>query len=253
MKSLQNWLVALGRLYWTALVQASKALAANWLIVPASLVLYLLVMVGYTLFAPLKFAGGLLVGLLQLVLLSFFYSYISRALNGDKLRVKELWEFDYELLNSIASVAFIFFIAILVASFGTHGSGNQTIPLILQLGLVFIFNTIPEVIYIKRLQGMEALSYSWNFTRDNWIEWYLPLLVCILPWLVASPYSLLVAFSTSEPLLPTLLIMNSVSRGFTGLDIIGTILALVIAIWFMLLRGFIFNSLESGAWKRQRY
>ena len=252
MSSLLNWLKSLSELYREAIVSASKALVKNWIIAPATLAMYILIFVLSGFLAPLQFAGGLILGLLQIVLLSFFYSYLSRAVDGEKLEFKDLLEFDFELLNGVASVAFIYFLIIMLTNFQPHDGGNFSLSMIVQLGFVFIFNSIPEVIYIKRLQSIEALSFSWGFTRDNWIEWYLPLVICILPWFVASPYSLLVAFSTSEPLLPTLFIIDSVSRSFTGANLVGMILALIISIWFMLLRGFIFKSLDSGAWRRRR-
>ena len=195
----------------------------------------------------------MIAGMIQIALLCYFYSWIAGTVQKERLGFRDLLEFDYGLFFNIISVAFIFFIVQFLLQTLTQGLDADFLLLCVQLGIVLVFNAIPEVIYLHRIEGGYALSEAARFTRDNWIEWYLPLLIVILPWLLGHPHSVLLSLSRSDPLLPPFIVMKGIMISYSGsVFAIGLpIVALLVATWFMLFRGHLFQALASGS-RRQR-
>lgn len=232
---------------------AAKGLVRNWPILIGCVALFYLFTFSSQFFGQFGFAGGMIVGMIEIALLCFYYAWISSTVQKERLRFSDLVHFDYSLFFNIISVAFIFFIVQFVLQSLTQGLDAKFPLLCVQLGIVIVFNCVPEVIYLHRIESGYALSEAARFTRDNWIEWYLPMLLVILPWLVTNPISVLVSLSISDPLFPPLIIIKGVVISYAGSVFASglPILALLVATWFMLFRGHLFQALASGS-RRQR-
>lgn len=242
-------------MYWDAARLASSDLARNWPILPGSIGLFGAYLIGITLFSGMGFAGGMIAGLIQISLLCLYYSWISQSVQKERLRFQDLLQFDYGLFFNIISVAFIIFIVQFLLQMLTTGLDATFLILAVQLGIVLIFNAIPEVIHLNRIESVPALSEAAKFTRDNWIEWYLPFVVIIAPWLLIDPESVLAVLSHSDPLLPPFIIVRG-SQTLAGhssglVQLLLPLITLVIANWLMLFRAHLFQALESGT-RRQR-
>jgi hypothetical protein len=125
--------------------------------------------------------------------------------------------------------------------------------LCVRLGLVLIFNAVPEVIHQRRYDGLTALIYAANFTRANWIEWFLPLLVLVLPVLIILPSYFLGVLASTEPLLPALVIVHSWEPLGYYAGSVMSLTGLVLGNWFMLFRAQLFNELDGGSRRRMVY
>ena len=147
-------------------------------------------------------------------------------------------------------VAFILFLVLIVVRLFVA----PTIPWmfsIVQLVFFLVFNPVPEVIYTHRFDGMHALSHAAGFVKDNWIEWFIPLLILMAPVIYLNAGSAVWILADTELLLPAMAIVKvwSIFGQVVGhaLSIIG----ILIAIWFMLFRAYLFLSLDSSS-RRQR-
>ncbi|NLF25967.1 MAG: hypothetical protein GX589_09975, partial [Deltaproteobacteria bacterium] len=135
-------------------------------------------------------------------------------------------------------------------------SNNLWLLLCVKLGLVVIFNAIPEVVHQRRLDGISALLAAAKFIRDNWIEWFFPLAVLAAPLLLLFPIDFLMVLASSEPLLPVLIIIKSWQPLEAAAHQAGTLIALaglVLGHWFMLFRAHLFNELEGGNRRKRIY
>jgi hypothetical protein len=54
---------------------------------------------------------------------------------------------------------------------------SQDVAFVVTLILLVILNPIPEVIYLGRSDGLGMFQESLDFLRENWLEWFLPLLL----------------------------------------------------------------------------
>ncbi len=259
MTSVRQFGLATLEMYRDSAVQASRDLARNWPILVGSIALYIVYSLSLRILQDLGgglgFAAGMIAGMIQIALLTLYYSWISQSIDRERLRLEALVQFDYGLFFNIISVAFVLFIAQFLLGQLTAGLDASSFLLCVQLGIVLVFNAIPEVIHLNRIESTFALAEAAKFTRDNWIEWYLPLLLVISPWLFYNAYSVLLVLAQSDPLLPPFVIVQGASivalysNSLTQWAL--PVIALVVANWFMLFRAHLFKSLQSGS-RRQR-
>lgn len=229
--------------YRRAATQATRGIIKNWILLIASLVAYLIFLVSATLFSNFGMAGGFLVGIVQILLLTAFYSWIYDTIQNERLTWSELYRFDYSMFSSLISVAFIFFIVQFIAQSMIAGLGDPKFLLFLNLGLVFLFNAIPEVLVVHRSESIPALTEALEFTRDKLIPWFIPLLIILIPWLFYAPSLLVVVFAKSDPLLPAAAIFSLVSS-LISVTYLDTAFGVLVAVWFTLFRMELFRELS---------
>ena len=169
--------------------------------------------------------------------------------------MKQLTHFEASLFFAIISVAFLIFIVDFLARPLLGDPGSRWAFWVIQLAIFILLNAVAEVIYIQRAEGIEAMGQSVNFIKENWIEWFTPLLIFFLPLLRINPSEVLVNFAQADPLIPPLPVIAEVgallSQYAPALGIVGTVLAVAIGNWFMVFRGHLFITL-AGSNRRQR-
>ena len=232
------------KVYGQAAREALRNLLRSPLLIVFSIANYF-IWLGYSaVFGDWGFVGGMILGIIQIVLLTYFYSWVASAVRREKISVSDLATFDYSMFSSLLSVAFIFFIVDFVAQSMIQGLDVMQILLFLNLALVFLFNAIPEVIVLHRYQSLPALTYALQFTRDNFLAWFIPIIVLFAPLIALSPQAALFFFAKSDPLLPAALIFNELGMAFGALHGGLTPIAIVVALWFTLFRMHLFLELD---------
>lgn len=242
------------RVYKDSAIKASISLYRNWVVLPGMLLSYIAFTLVASIAAPLGIVGGLIAGMTAVALLSLYYLWVQQSIDSRRIRFKELLEFDTGLFFHVMSIAFIFWIVLdLLLGSVSQGTGDGTVKLVAQLAAFFLFNAIPEILYRKRLEGMEALVDCFNFIKENWIEWFIPLVIILGPPLLLLPGEyILTTLATSQPLVPFTIILSTwpfrffaATSGFIGV-FIDHIPALIICHWFMLFRGYLFEAIQYG-------
>lgn len=232
-------------LYRAAAYEATQGLRRNWPILIGSIVLAILIIVIRNTFGSLGIAGGMLVGMAQVAVLSLHYSWLAATVEREKLSLRSLLGFDYGMFFTVISVAFVFFIIQFVAGSLLQGI-DKTFLLFLGLGLAFVFNAIPEVIIVERIESMPALGRAAEFTRDHALAWFLPLVFLLLPALMQSYDVVLISLASIDPLSPALIVPLPIAAllGGTVTPILTLALSIVVANWYMLFRINLFKKLS---------
>jgi hypothetical protein len=247
-------MVKIIRAYKDSAVKASIALCRNWIVLPGILLSYVVFTLVASIAAPLGIAGGFIIGMTAVALISLYYLWVQQSIDSRRIRFKELLEFDAGLFFHVMSIAFIFWIVLdLLLGSVSQASGDGTVRLVAQLAAFLLFNAIPETLYRKRLEGIEALVDCFNFIKENWIEWFVPLVIILgPPLLLLRGEDILITLATSQPLVPFTIILStwpfsffSGTYGFAG-GVIDFIPALIICHWFMLFRGYLFEAIQYG-------
>jgi hypothetical protein len=250
--------------YRKAASQASQSLKRNWLIMPASVLAYFALEIAVPLVSPLGIAGGFILGIFGIFLISLFYLWLEQAQERAPLKFQDLVRFDYGMFSAAISVAFILFLLRYITGMFGQTTGFP-LTLFVNVGFFIACNAIPEVIYIQRYESLPAIKEAFEFTKNNWIEWFLPFIVLALPILLSEPTLLLALLTGAETMIPAKILIDVVTIGcvkamalapqlFENAQSLPTILhlmAIVIATWFMLFRGFLFHELNGGT-RRQR-
>lgn len=234
-------------LYLTAGREAASGLRRNWPILIGSIALAALIIAVRSIFGSMGIAGGMVVGMAQVAILSLHYSWLAATVEREKLTIRSLTEFDYGMFFTVISVAFIFFLIEFIVGSLVQGL-DRTIPILLGFGLVVIFNAIPEVIIVERIESMPALGRAAEFTREHALEWFLPLVILLLPALLLSYELVLVTVATIDPLSPALIVPLAVDALVRQIGVGAALLTLpltvVVANWYMLFRINLFKRLS---------
>lgn len=246
----------------TALMYAACAAAAtrvfirNWIIVPGSIAAFLIFSVCMQLFLPLGMAGGFVVGLVEVALLTLYYRWIADSTEGDRLRFSDLIQFDYSLFVSIISVGFVVFIAKYIISSLILGMSLGWINALISLVIIIVLNPVAETIMHHRFEGMTAISHAYRFVLDNWVEWFLPFVLIMIPWMLIDRSDPLLMLARTDPLLPgSPVIFAAVALGY-WVPLPGLVLAaigVVVVNWFMIFRLNLFRDLDSSSRRQRSY
>jgi len=259
MSNLAQDISAIFEIYKESVTAATKGLIKNWIILPGTIAAYVALLFILNLTSGLGMVGGFIAGLFYVAFLTYFYGWVAQTIRKEKISLNSLKEFDWSLFSALISIGFIFWIlSMLVTPFG-HATETSWILACYSLGVFICFNAIPEIVFIKRYESIAALKYSFNFIKDNWIEWFMPFVILLAPAILTRPVSFLTALSGAnpfssggDPLLPAKFIFVQLTSILSAsIGSLGILLALIVTAWFMIFRGYLFTKLD-GSSRRQR-
>lgn len=210
-----------------------------------------------SLILPKGFVFSLILGLILAYFLSAYLCLVRYGLDGEKFDFESLKQDTNTLFSYVISALFTFFllnfmfdilsemkIAILDINFLKAAIG---------ILLAVFLNPLPEVIYIRGGNVAETFQVSFEFVKENFIEWFIPILVFIM--LVSGFYRLspesLFQIMSVNPLYQVELILFQLSSLALSPYMIGVLFLILLLLYFvMIFRGSIFKELQLG--RRQR-
>jgi hypothetical protein len=249
-------------IYKKCLLSAAKALFTNTALLAGVFALAFITVIIYQiiLFLPLEILKGFVLGLYQIAALTVMYGWLSDIVQGSKISFRGLISFQGDLFFKIMSVGFFLWIADLVIQSFLPGASGREWLLIYGFLIGIIFNPIPEVVYIHRFDGAHAFSHSLNFIKENWVEWFIPVLIFIAFCRVFYPMSWLSTFVNAAVLLPVApMISPLLSIGFVGLTagllvpFLFGVFGLALGSFFMIFRGMLFKELDTSSRRKRAY
>lgn len=234
---------------------AAERFIKNWALVPVCIVCWALLQAAATLLAPLGMVGGFIYSVSGFCLLTLFYGWISEIYSGAKLRMRDFLSFDLNMLLSIVSVSFIIFVVEWMLGSLLLGFKERGMVLaLLRLGIVFVFNALPEIVYLARRESVGAFQEAATFTKQHWIEWFIPYVIFLAPLLVVSPAAIPLVLADTYPLLPVAPVFAATHLWFAGeAKLFASVLGLVLALWFVLFRAELFRELSTGSARKRAF
>ncbi len=257
-------------LYRKVLQKTWQSLLRGWIVIAAVIGFVAVLALAMQVAAALGVAGGFLLGAVNALLVGTTLGLIEQAVTHARvLTVKDVFESVGQYFWDVIGVGFALWIPLMALDMGMQN--NPYGPFISYAVLLLMFlllNPVPEVIYLVRHESpLDVFKSAYEFVVENWIEWFLPMAVLLLP-IVLAPAGLRSFFALS----------TRVGRG-AGLDFF-QILVLPFALlggWFdyagipssvswylillltpplaisiLLFRGHLFASLSSSS-RRQRH
>lgn len=243
-------------LYVDAAKQASSALFRHiWIIglVPAySLALDLIA----TLAGGIGFAGGFVVFLAIAACASSFLALIAEAVAHQRVRFAALGQTFGRYFSRVITVFFLFWIVRLLLQMTVAQNPNLLWLLIaVNTGIFVVFNPIPELIYQGSDDGMALLQDAAQFTRDNLLEWLIPVAIMLTPFFLIDAQLGFLVMARIDVQNGLDLVIGALatwlSPASVAMNLVATALASLLIVWIMLFRGFLFRSLY-GSGRRQR-
>ncbi len=243
------------KIYIAALGEAWRGLILNW----RCLLLHLLFLIAFWLLAPVAMlfggmAGGFILGLILALLFAAYLSTVAAAVQREKVDFGEAWGRAVELFSPVINVLFILFILNLVAGMALNTPDKLWLRQSLNLLVTVLFNPLPEIIYSSRGSGTAAFAESFEFIKENFIEWFIPFLVLLSPLLLQDPAgfkSVLIFVMTTSPInILQIFFLTFSGPAFFSFGI-GMLLILPALYFIFIFRGVLYKEL-AGTTRRSR-
>ncbi len=208
--------------------------------VALQLLFFAMALVNRQLVASLNVLGGFIVAIVNAAGLSIAYTQYRSLIENGRFNSASIIDQMKYYFFPIYSIYFIF---MLIRIF-TFRSG------IISLILFFVINPLPEVLYLGRRHGMDAISSSFEFIRDNAIHWLLPLAVMLL---------VINIFTGTQSMINALYMTDIIDqvKGLTSLRSLsfnlGNMVLIIISGFYNLFRGHLYKILAGSSVRKRKF
>lgn len=179
-------------LYREALRATGRSIIRGWIAMIA-LVGFAALFVGISRIAgPMGMAGGFILGAANALLVGATLHLIEQSLSGARtLQFQDILDSLGYYFWDVIGVGFVLWLPIMALDMGTQANPYGQFLSSACLVLLFILlNPAPEVIYqVRHDSPLDVFKTCYEFVQENWIEWFLPFGVLLLP-VVLSPTGL---------------------------------------------------------------
>ncbi len=172
------------RLYQEALAATVQSFTRCWLITIAAVMFAALMVLVTLVAASLGMLGGFLLGAVNALLIGATLSLIEDAVRRPRrLLFRDIWASFGHYFWDVIGVLFVLWIPVMILERGMAGNPNGPFVTSAVLLLLFILlNPAPEVMYqVRHDTPLDVMKESYEFILENWIEWFLPLVVVLAP------------------------------------------------------------------------
>jgi hypothetical protein len=256
-------------LYRNAFRKTGGSLVRGWVTIVAVVGFGFVLVFAAQIASSLGFVGGLLLGAVNALLVGATLSLIEQSIVFARvLTFRDIHGSMGHYFWDVIGIGFILWLPLMALEMGIQNNPfGQLLSYAVLLLMFLLLNPAPEIIYqVRHNSPLEVLKTSYEFILENWIEWFLPLALILLPILL-SPMGLQSLFSLSSQVgrgagldFFQLLVLPFKILG-SWLDYIGIppsiswyfelLLTPPLAVAMLLFRGHLFASLH-GVSRRQR-
>ena len=256
-------------LYRNAFQKTGQSLVRGWMTMVAVVGFGLLLVFATQLASPLGMIGGFLLGAVNALLVGATLSLIEQSISPARvLTIRDIVGSVGHYFWDVIGIGFILWLPLMALelSMQTNPFG-QLLSYAVFLLIFLLLNPAPEIIYqVRHNSPLEVFKTSYEFVLENWIEWFLPFAVILIP-IVLSPLGLRSFFSLSSQVgraagldFSQLLVLPFTILGgwldYVGIPstiswYLGLLFTPPLAVAMLLFRGHLFASLH-GVSRRQR-
>lgn len=181
-------------------------------------------------------------GLVTSYFVSLYLSTVRGVVRRDSFSFRHVF---HEALDIFSPILSIYFFLMLIG-FVLKALNNSFIFLAFSVLFSVLANPILEILYLRGGAALEMLGESIEFVKENFIEWFMPIIIIGVLLLGARPQVLLSLFSESPlyQIESTILFFSVLSLNM-GLWVY-VIPALYLFLYIMVCRGSLYLELEKG-------
>ncbi len=195
-----NQLTAAFELYRKAIQKTWQSLLRGWMTIVAVIGFLFLLLLAQQLAAPLGMAGGFLLGAINALLVGATLSLIEQSISfARSLTFRDVLDSFGHYFWDVIGVGFVLWLPLMALDLGTQSNPNGLFLSYAVMLLIFILlNPAPEVIYqVRHDSPLDVFKSAYEFVLENWIEWFLPIGILLIP-LLAAPGGLVSFFRLSR-------------------------------------------------------
>lgn len=256
-------------LYREAFRKTGKSLARGWMTIVAVVGFGFLLLLATQIASPLGMIGGFVLGAVNALLVGATLSLIEQSISHTRaLTVRDVLGSVGHYFWDVIGIGFILWLPLMALDMSIQANPFGQLLSYAALLLIFLLlNPAPEIIYqVRHDSPLEVLKTSYEFVLENWMEWFLPFALILIP-IILSPTGLQAFFSLSSRVgrgegldFSQILVLPFTILGgwldYAGIPssiswYIGLLLTPPLAVAMLLFRGHLFASLH-GVSRRQR-
>lgn len=231
-------------LYYTnlsALRNTSKSLMKNWLFIFTGLFYTIATIFLYSIIQYFGILAGIVLLITTSATISNYIYLLEGIITRNRITLQDFKDGFTIYLRKVWGLLFMFWVGRMAFDLLIQPILGQFIDPIgvemIGLFLAFvILNPIPEILYQKHYNPWESITYSFEFVKDNWIEWFIPNAIFLgLIYLV-----------TGQILAGIINFYIPINVLFSSGGIILYLLGQVIFTFMMIYRGYLFNTLSTS-------
>jgi hypothetical protein len=256
-------------LYQNAFRKTGESLVRGWMTIVAVVGFGFLLVLATQIAAPLGMIGGFLLGAANALLVGATLSLIEQSISHARaLTLRDILGSVGHYFWDVIGIGFILWLPLMALDMSIQTNPFGQLLSYGALLLIFLLlNPAPEIIYqVRHDSPLDVFKTSYEFVLENWMEWFLPFALILLPF-VFSPMGLQSFFSLSSQVgrgagldFSQLLVLPFTILGgwldYAGIPssiswYLGLLFTPPLAVAMLLFRGHLFASLH-GVSRRQR-
>lgn len=231
-------------------IKSYKGVVKNWKIFLIGIAYVIFTMLALRIIAYAWIFSGILIALLESLIISNYLYLIENIVSYDRFTIDDFKNGFTVYLRKIYSIVIIFWfvnfgVNLFLAPLFYIKIGPVSFWFLIQV-IVFIFlNPLPETIYQKHYDGLNSITYSFEFIKENWIEWFIPNgIILVVLYLVYTLVNKFVLINTGGNINP--FILRSLRL------IVYSVFYQIFFSYIMIYRGYLFDILSTTT-RRKRY
>ncbi|NLM03825.1 MAG: hypothetical protein GX214_02270 [Clostridiales bacterium] len=221
----------------------------NWIIIFTGLFYSLATIILYISLPHFWILAGLVMIIVTSALISNYLHLINCIITRNKFDIQDFKEGFTIYLNKVWGISFIGWFGSLVVStliMPIFSRGNLAIELnlIINFLVITLLNALPESVYQKMYNPWDTIVYTFEFIKENWIEWFVPnIILSIVLYLLTGSflsgvfkYYIPLRFNILSPRVFLIYILGQIIFSFT-----------------MIYRGYLFDILSTSTRRKRLF
>lgn len=228
-------------------LKSLKSTIRNWRIFLVGIAYIIASIIIWRVAANAWILSGIIIALFQSAIISNYLYLIENIVSYDKFTMEDFKTGFTVYLRKIYMIVILFWfvrfgVSLFLRPIFFITIGPFTIWALLQIIAFFLLNALPETIYQKHYFGFDIITYSFEFIKDNVIQWFVP---NIIIFFVAYGLNLIIN-----------LFLNAL--GFLGSQflisiLIYSIIYQLLLSFAMIYRGHLFNILSTSTRRKRMF
>lgn len=156
-----------------------KLAIKNWKIFLVGIAYSILSVVMWRVASYALILGGIIMTLFQSAIISNYLYLIENVINYERFTMEDFKSGFTVYLRKIYTILIIFWfvsfgVSLFLRPIVSMRIGGFSLWFIIQIAAFILLNSLPETIYQKHYIGFDIITYSFEFIKENWLEWFIP-------------------------------------------------------------------------------
>ncbi|WFA09871.1 hypothetical protein [Tissierella sp. Yu-01] len=233
-----------------SLIKALESLKKNYFILFTGIAYTIINMlafsvIGVALSGPLSIISGFLLYFIQSAIISNYFYLLFNIINYNRFNFNDFKQGFMYFIWKVYGVLFIIYLGQLLLSALSNilGSNAYIVNIIIQIGVLILFNPLAETIYLKGLSPQDTILYTLDFMKENFVNWLLPNAVLLFVLYLITGQLITNLFNTGI----------GFNFDFSIIAIARYLLGQLVFSFMMIYRGHLFRLLSTSTMRKRKF